>query len=209
MKNFLIYSYLLVVIFSLCLFLSLFFKKTLGLEGDYLSAFATLVAALVAFLLFNDWREQHRLHNLESLKLSLHHCFTEMDIAYNELRTYLCDPTTQKDIILSQYSLISNKLNLAIESFCLDLNHYERIIEELRLNKGNLSALPNEVQEKALFLYEILNPEFLIIDFHKMVAKLQPILISKNGYTEFKLLKIKVTTDIQKIILNYLKNKGA
>ncbi|OON26937.1 hypothetical protein BI372_09315 [Acinetobacter pittii] len=78
--------------------LSFIIKRTIGLDGDYLSAFATIVAALVAFYLFNDWREQHRLNNLESLKFSLNQGFIEMDLAYNELRIYLCDPDTQKKI---------------------------------------------------------------------------------------------------------------
>ncbi|AQV15943.1 hypothetical protein [Acinetobacter pittii] len=205
MKNFLIFALSIVGIFLLCLGLSFIIKRTIGLDGDYLSAFATIVAALVAFYLFNDWREQHRLNNLESLKFSLNQGFIEMDLAYNELRIYLCDPDTQKNISLSQYALINNKLDLAIESFCLDLCHYERIIKELNINKEKLNALPIDVQEKALNLYQILNPGFMINDFYKMVEELQPILMSRTIYSEFKVLKINVNTDIQKIILDYLK----
>ncbi|MCH7391635.1 hypothetical protein [Acinetobacter dispersus] len=50
---------------------SLLFKRTLDLDGDYLSAFATLVAALVAFLLFNDWKVEHKFRLLEQYHSSL------------------------------------------------------------------------------------------------------------------------------------------
>lgn len=205
MKKFFVYNILILGLFLLCLSTSLLIKKTLNLDGDYLSAFASLVAVMVAFLLFNDWREQHTLQNLEALKISLHQGFNEIDIAYNELLSHICDPFTVKNINLSQYSLMSNKLNLAIESFCLDINHYERIIKQLKTANENLTVLPNDVKEKALSLYETLNPAFKINEFNSMIKKLQPILLSKNEYTDLKVLKIHVTDDMQKIILDYLK----
>lgn len=45
-------------LFLACLAISILMKKWFGMDGDYLSAFATLVAAVVAAYLFNDWREQ-------------------------------------------------------------------------------------------------------------------------------------------------------
>lgn len=46
-------------LFLACLSTSILIKKWFDMDGDYLSAFATLAAAVVAAYLFNDWRVQH------------------------------------------------------------------------------------------------------------------------------------------------------
>ncbi|HCQ9784793.1 TPA: hypothetical protein OMR00_003787, partial [Acinetobacter baumannii] len=49
----------------LCAFLSYVGEKWLNLQGDYLSAAATLFAAVIAFLLFNDWKDQFLITKFE------------------------------------------------------------------------------------------------------------------------------------------------
>ena len=51
--------------FLFCLSSSIFFKHEFNIDGDYLSSFSTLVAAIVAYLLFNDWKVEHKFKLLE------------------------------------------------------------------------------------------------------------------------------------------------
>lgn len=43
-----------IALLLICIFFSLMGKHIFGLEGDYLSAAATLFASVIAFILFND-----------------------------------------------------------------------------------------------------------------------------------------------------------
>lgn len=60
MKKILLVFYI-VLSFCFCLVTSYIVKKSLNIEGDYLSAFTTLLAAVVAYNLYSDWKEQHKL----------------------------------------------------------------------------------------------------------------------------------------------------
>ncbi|RZH26685.1 hypothetical protein EXD98_16060 [Acinetobacter pittii] len=54
------------LLFLLCLGASILFKKLCGVEGDYLSAFSTLIAAFVAYTLYSDWKIEHKFQLLEN-----------------------------------------------------------------------------------------------------------------------------------------------
>ncbi|MFL9576566.1 hypothetical protein ACKEN2_18075, partial [Acinetobacter baumannii] len=49
----------------ICIFVSLMGKHVFNLEGDYLSAASTLFAAVIAALLYNDWKIQHKIQLLD------------------------------------------------------------------------------------------------------------------------------------------------
>ncbi|HGW3827330.1 TPA: hypothetical protein ACNICD_003119 [Acinetobacter baumannii] len=51
--------------FLFCLSSSIYFKHQFNIEGDYLSSFSTLIAAIVAYQLFNDWKVEHKFKLLE------------------------------------------------------------------------------------------------------------------------------------------------
>lgn len=56
-------------LFLICLSTSILIKKWFGLDGDYLSAFATLVAAGIALHLYTDWRDQKN-HETKTIYLN-------------------------------------------------------------------------------------------------------------------------------------------
>lgn len=60
-------------ILASCFSISVIAHCKFGLDTDFLSSAATIFAAFIAMLLFNDWREQHKVLSLERLqgKLSL------------------------------------------------------------------------------------------------------------------------------------------
>ncbi|WP_428878434.1 hypothetical protein [Acinetobacter baumannii] len=64
MKKTLIYSSLVISIFLICLSLSIIVKHFFDVDGDYLSAFATLIAAAVAYYLYNDWKAPYQIEKI-------------------------------------------------------------------------------------------------------------------------------------------------
>lgn len=71
MKKTLFYSFLIIVIFLICLSLSIIVKKYFNIEGDYLSAFATLITVIVAYHLFSDWKVEHKFNLIYQFHSSL------------------------------------------------------------------------------------------------------------------------------------------
>lgn len=59
MKKQIKFLFIVLFVFIVCLSISIIIKHFFGLDGDYLSAFSTSVAAVVAFYLYSDWREQY------------------------------------------------------------------------------------------------------------------------------------------------------
>ncbi|EXA83710.1 MULTISPECIES: hypothetical protein [Acinetobacter calcoaceticus/baumannii complex] len=55
------------LIFSFLFFLScsIFFKHQFNIDGDYLSAFSTIVAATAAFYFYTDWKDEHKFNLLK------------------------------------------------------------------------------------------------------------------------------------------------
>lgn len=58
-------------IFIVCFSLSIIIKHYFEIEGDYLSAFSTLVAAVVAYFLFTDWKDEHKFEMIQKLHIDL------------------------------------------------------------------------------------------------------------------------------------------
>lgn len=54
-----------IALLLICIIFSLIGKHLFGLEGDYLSAAATLFAAVIAALLYSDWKAQHKVQLLD------------------------------------------------------------------------------------------------------------------------------------------------
>lgn len=167
MKNFLIYSFLLIGVFSLCLFTSLFFKRTLGLEGDYLSTFATIVAALVALFLFNDWREEQEYQTKKEFIIKIRQIYDELhDLNFNhidsrasliyKLKNNIYDSEFHLECI-NNFSTFKMKMDLLITKILVNLEEYEGVSNQNMLIKelDNALALSQKTINKSY--KEILN----------------------------------------------------
>ncbi|MFL9511005.1 hypothetical protein ACKEN5_17980, partial [Acinetobacter baumannii] len=103
MKKIYLYFFYALVIFYFCFIISYIIKKQFDIDGDYLSAFATFIAALVAANLFNDWREKHKVEWFERLKDKINQFYTSFESSYSEFLTVL---------IRRKYQDSSEELNL-------------------------------------------------------------------------------------------------
>ncbi|MDC5277037.1 hypothetical protein OHW85_15970 [Acinetobacter baumannii] len=147
MKKYLAYTFLVIGLFLLCLSTSLLFKNTLGLEGDYLSAFSTTVAALVAILLFNDWRDEQEYQTKKEFIFKVRHIYDELhDLNFNhidaragliyKLKNNLYDSEFHLECFNS-FSIFKMKMDFLITKILITLEEYEVVsnqkefIEEL------------------------------------------------------------------------------
>ncbi|XZW10644.1 hypothetical protein ACT4YX_11850 [Acinetobacter baumannii] len=62
-----IFKIICTLIFSFLFFLScsIYFKHKFNIDGDYLSAFSTIVAATAAFYFYTDWKDEHKFNLLK------------------------------------------------------------------------------------------------------------------------------------------------
>ncbi|WP_416040466.1 hypothetical protein [Acinetobacter lactucae] len=133
MKNPIFYLFSFIIIFLSCLGLSYIVKSFYSVEGDYLSAFATLVASATAFFLVVDWRGQHRFEQISLLRNELRQNSVDLSRSYNsiflfvdiekgklneeysnDIKNMLIELTYQLDkakLLLLEYSINIRRLN--------------------------------------------------------------------------------------------------
>ncbi|WP_433847127.1 hypothetical protein [Acinetobacter proteolyticus] len=88
MKNFKVISYA-ICLFFICLAVSIFVKSKFGVEGDYLSAFTTLIATFVAYQLYTDWKLEHSLNLLAESQKSMKEVFSKLFTDFKAVRRLL------------------------------------------------------------------------------------------------------------------------
>lgn len=78
--------FIIIGLFLACLSISILMKKWFDMDGDYLSAFATLAAAMVAAYLFNDWRDQERYNSTKEHVLKIFGVTARMRFRFNKIQ---------------------------------------------------------------------------------------------------------------------------
>ena len=72
----------------ICLGLSIIIKDFYDIEGDYLSAFSTLVAAGTAFFLVADWKEQSFLNLFQQTSRKTTSLCDELFDSYDNFKVF-------------------------------------------------------------------------------------------------------------------------
>lgn len=106
------------------------------MELDFLSASATLFAAIVALYLFSDWREQYHIEMVKQLRDKIYLLFIDLENKYNEFslaieRAIKGSPTNMKDI-----ALLSQTMADSYEILLTEIDFLIKILEKLLLTIG-------------------------------------------------------------------------
>lgn len=120
-----------------CIIFSLIGKHILGLEGDYLSAAATLFASVIAFILFNDWRDEQE-----------HQVFTELIKTIKQDYRKLNDKYIE-DLYSLHEMLHKLKFNQLTQALTFE------VIEKITLSYTTFSRVFKEIQITLLEIKEI------------------------------------------------------
>lgn len=149
-----------VTLLVLCILISIIGKHVFDLEGDYLSAAATLFAAVVATLLFNDWREQQKFALIEKYQdllkeagNSLFLNYSKFHIRVKTVRNQYVFPATEveKNQFIKMDTLEVRDL---VQGMLTDLLHSSTLLHEysicmLRVN----SEYSNSIHYKDIVRY--------------------------------------------------------
>lgn len=154
----------------ICIFFSLLGKHVFGLEGDYLSAATTLFAAIVAYILYQDWREAEDYSTLREFILKIfdyHSELTEWQIGGIKFRHEITSVLKK-----SSPNLATTKESLAkilefdrtFISYLLNIQKNLVVIEKMASDNGikfNVQEKLDKYYDKAKIAYEEVFEEIL------------------------------------------------
>lgn len=159
-------------LFFVCLAISILIKNYFQIEGDYLSAFATTVAAIVAIFLFNDWRDEQEYQTKKEFIFKVRQIYDELhDLNFNHIDTRagliykLKNNMYDSDFhfeCFNSFSIFKMKMDFLITKILITLEEYEVVsyqkefIEELdkalALRQKNIHEsyqnILNEIKDK-------------------------------------------------------------
>lgn len=125
-----------VALLLICIIFSLLGKYIFDLNGDYLTAAATLFTAVVVLLLFNDWRDEYQIKKLEDFHQKIEFVTNNLSQKY----TPLDELTLAGRMVISlgnEYTASNIEENLVDEDL-------EKLIESIFFELKNLNKLLTE-----------------------------------------------------------------
>lgn len=205
MKKIYLYFFYALVIFYFCFIVSYIIKKQFDIDGDYLSAFATFIAALVAANLFNDWREKHKVEWFERLKDKINQFYTSFESSYSEFLTVLIRRKYQDSS--EELNLVTKNLLIELENLTNELDFYEKLLVKFKIDISKLQVHPKEAKEHLEIFYMSLIETFSTENYEINFRAYEEMLInSKHSYL-FKIDKMMINKDIQDLVLRLYDEK--
>ncbi len=176
-----------IALLLICIIFSLIGKHVFHLEGDYLSAAATLFAAVIAFILFNDWRDEQE-----------HQVFTELIKTIKQDYRKLNDKYIE-DLYSLHEMLHKLKLNQPTQVLTFE------IIEKITLSYTTFSRVFKEIQISLLEIKEIKSDFNNFDEMYKTITDYEDELYNSYQNVCNEIQKIPLTNNYEETI-NKLKN---
>lgn len=208
-------TFVIFFIFIVCFSLSVIIKQYFGIDGDYLSAFSTLVAAVVAYFLFTDWREQYVLDLIRESGKNTNITVNQLISSTQEFRNYV--NKIVKDGVEAYspelFTAYGNKFIDDCEFLLLDLDSQLLILKNAERRFGidkaaieNLETIIDEVTQKI----KGLSLKHLIHHPLEMCNEVS-LLLGKEKFFENRLRQFRyvLKNNINFVVDAYLNNKGA
>lgn len=102
-KDHWIKPFIIIGLFLACLSISILMKKWFDLDGDYLSAFATLMASYIVLILYTSWETQHNKSTEKDIINSINNYFFVADASFFKFQ-YQLDDFQEKYVNLQNLS---------------------------------------------------------------------------------------------------------
>ncbi|QNX86370.1 hypothetical protein [Acinetobacter seifertii] len=191
MKNLKILIAISLLIFLICLSTSIIIKHYFNIDGDYLSAFSTLVAALVAFYLFTDWKVEHKIKLIDQFHVNLR-------IKTSEARIVLFDSVIFKlEMINGSRVETGNQLFLeavnGLDKFLLQLSGIYNYLLEYKVCLSSLD-------ENSAVNFQNVRVEYFIKCILENFNNLTEI---RNSVNDINSLSQKDLMDIKQLIISF------
>ncbi|HAV4523297.1 hypothetical protein [Acinetobacter baumannii] len=150
-----------IALLLICIIFSLIGKHVFDLEGDYLSAASTLFAAVIAALLYSDWKVQHR--------------FTLLDKYHNELKKNISELFDEVFEISGKVRLVEGSTDKFVRELYIDLQ------KNLKSHNKRLNTTISLISEYQIFINNQ-EPTGLVVT-HSNELKSQKKLVMENLLT--------------------------
>ncbi|EJB8480793.1 hypothetical protein ABTA53_12445 [Acinetobacter baumannii] len=150
-----------IALLLICIIFSLIGKHVFDLEGDYLSAASTLFAAVIATLLYSDWKVQHR--------------FTLLDKYHNELKKNISELFDEVFEISGKVRLVEGSTDKFVRELYIDLQ------KNLKSHNKRLNTTISLISEYQIFINNQ-EPTGLVVT-HSNELKSQKKLVMENLLT--------------------------
>ncbi|WP_140336148.1 hypothetical protein [Acinetobacter seifertii] len=191
MKNLKILIAISLLIFLICLSTSITIKHFFNIDGDYLSAFSTLVAALVAFYLFTDWKVEHKIKLIDQFHVNLR-------IKTSEARIVLFDSVIFKlEMINGSRVETGNQLFLeavnGLDKFLLQLSGIYNYLLEYKVCLSSLD-------ENSAVSFQNVRVEYFIKCILENFNNLTEI---RNSVNDINSISQKDLMDIKQLIISF------
>lgn len=193
-----LYPYIFLVLLILIAFLaiSILFNNWFDANGDYLSAFATILATLVAMNFFKDWRDRYNSRFFEKLKDKFAELYSVLEF---RLEFYFQELKNNENINNSKIRF--REARISFNELSNEIDYYEKILNEFQDDKKNLRENLEKVKKSLNDVNKILNYKSERSKNYNYVVNigLDEILL------ELENDKTILIRDINSIILTYLK----
>ncbi len=203
-------------VFIVCLSISIFIKHYFGLDGDYLSAFTTLVAAVVAFNLYSDWREQYVLDLIRESDEKVGSILHELINSTQDFRGYANKVVKDNgdSFSMMRFEEYGNKFVDDCELFLLELDNQLLIVKNVESRvavdykaKQNIEVIIKEVENKIKDFSSLKPLENLPVSLCTEVSsKLGRGTIFEKRLRDFR---YSLKNNINFVVDGYINNKGA
>lgn len=186
-----------IALLLICIIFSLVGKYIFGLEGDYLSAAATLFAAVIAFILFNDWREEQEYQTKKEFIMKIRLIYDDLyDLNFDHIDSRgklifkLESGNYDSDFpfdCFNNFSIFKMKLDSLITKMLITLEEYEVISNQEKFIQKLDRDL--ELQQKNI------HKAFKIISTQMDLKNMEPKDLARN-FEEFNNVVNKVMGEI-------------
>lgn len=180
-------------LFLICLSISILMKQWVNVDGDYLSAFATLMAAGIALHLYTDWRKPIFLNKIENEQKELKKVIrlfkksSDSILLFMKTKSPMGTGLNNGDLFSLEYQkLMYSLLDNADDLYTLLVNY------KLTLNKDQYK---NHI--------EFINSNLTILkDIHDVIGKYNPVTeyISSYQHVEPRIKKTEFIKLLEEII---------
>ncbi|MHA3063123.1 hypothetical protein [Acinetobacter sp. ANC 4641] len=191
--------------FALCFLLAILVKEHLEMSVDFLSSGATLSAAFIAIILFNDWREQYSVDLFTVAKDQLYSLFVQLEEEYRLFNT--CMHGFGNTHTLTDYDKVSTAFLLTVDKITIESEFYEKILKKEGIKLESLTCNPVDMSKKLIEVATDLVDETGFSNRSSFVGGLLE-KMSNNDYGRVIYeYKTNLNNDFQKIIINLLDKK--
>jgi len=192
-KDHWIKPFIIIGLFAICLSTSILMKKWFNVDGDYLSAFATLIAAVVALYLYTDWRKPIFLNKIEDEQKELKKIIrlfkksSDSILLFMNTKSPMGTGLNNGDLFSLEYQKLMYSLLDNADDLCTLLVNYKLIL--------------NEDQYKSHI--EFINSNLTILkEINDVIGKYNPVTeyISSYQHVEPKIKKTEFIQLLEEII---------